>query len=338
MRILVCHRDSGSQKLFGRLSAALPQFDWEESSPGAPIGPLEGVDAIIAVGPVRRDDMERGLFGFIQTVGTGYDNVDLAAATELGIWVSNMPASRTGNAESVAEHAILLMLALSRRLRDAEAAFADRRWAQPVGIALYRKRACLVGLGDVGAALAERLHAFGMQLVATRRDPAKGGPSFVRVVAAEELREAVTTADYVIVCARPSGDTDNLIDASILAACPATAILINIARGSLVDHDALLDALRSGHLRGAGLDVFWEEPADPAHPLFALPNVIATPHIAGVTDVNMSQTLLLVAENLNRYARGEVPEFLVNRPSHQRKTNANKHSVRGVGAAEQNQG
>ena len=319
MRILVCHRDSGSQKLTGVLSAATPQFEWLESPPGQPIGPLDGVDAVIAVGPLRRPDMERGTYGFIQTLGTGYDNVDLAAATELGIWVANMPASRTGNAESVAEHAILLMLALSRQLRAAEAAFQEHRWAQPMGSALYRKRACLVGLGDVGSALAERLHAFGMQIVATRREPSKGGPSFVRVIAPEELREAVSTADYVIVCARPGEGTDHLIDASILAALPKTAILINIARGSLVDHDALLAALSSGRLRGAGLDVFWEEPVDPTHPLFALKNVIATPHIAGVTDVNITQMLRLVAENLNRYARGEVPEFLVNHPLHQRK-------------------
>ena len=320
MRILVCHRDSGSQKLVGRLSAASPQFDWLESLPGQTIGPLDGIDTVIAVGLVRRQDMERGTFGFIQTVGTGYDNVDLAAATELGIWVSNMPASRTGNAESVAEHAILLMLALSRQLSAAQAALREHRWAQPVGLALYGKRACLVGLGDVGAALADRLYAFQMQLIATRRNPSKGGPPFVRVIEAGGLREAVRTADYVIVCARPAEDTHHLIDAAMLAAFPKGAVLINIARGSLVDHDALLAALESGHLRGAGLDVFWEEPVDPAHPLFALPNVIATPHIAGVTDVNMAQTLRLVAENLNRYARGEVPEFLVNRPLSQRKT------------------
>jgi phosphoglycerate dehydrogenase-like enzyme len=318
MRILVCHRDSGSQKLVGVLAPAAPQFEWRESAPGQPIGPLDGVDALIAVGQVGAEDMEHGSFGFIQTIGTGYDNIDLSSATKLGVWVSNMPASRTGNAESVAEHAILLMLALSRQLSIAETNLRSRRWAQPLGIALYKKVACLIGLGDVGAALAERLHAFGMQVVATRRDPSKGGPPFVRVMPAEDLREAVSAADYVIVCARPSANSDNLIDAATLGAFKPKAFLINIARGSLVDHDALLNALNSRHLGGAGLDVFWEEPVDPAHPLFALPNVIAAPHIAGVTDVNMTQTLRLVVENLNRYARGEVPEFLVNHPLSQR--------------------
>lgn len=318
MRILVCHRDSGSQKLVGVLAAASPQFEWQECAPGQPVGPLDGINALIAVGPVREQDIAKGQFGLIQTIGTGYDNVDIAAATRLGVWVANMPASRTGNAESVAEHAILLMLALSRRLSVAEAAFREQRWAQPLGIALYGKRACLAGLGDVGTVLAERLHAFGMQVVATRRHRSKGGPEYVRVFGAEDLREAASTADYVIVCARPGEGSDKIVDGAVLAGLKAGAILINIARGSLVDHEALLGALQSGHLGGAGLDVFWEEPADPGHPLFALPNVIATPHVAGVTDVNMTQTLRLVAENLNRYARGDVPEFLVNHPSFQR--------------------
>lgn len=327
MRILVCHRDSGSQKLVGRLSAALPQFEWRESMPGEPVRPLEGIDALLAVGAVREQDMVDGTYGFIQTVGTGYDNVDVAAATRLGIWVSNMPAARTGNAESVAEHAILLMLALSRRLRAAEEAFRDHRWAQPVGLASYRKQACLVGLGDVGTALAHRLLAMGMQVVATRRHPSEGGPLQVRVLPAEGLKDAVSGADYVIVCARPGEGSDNLIDAGTLASFKRGAFLINIARGSLVDHNALLAALQSGHLGGAGLDVFWEEPVDPSHPLFALPNVIATPHIAGVTDVNMTQTLRLVAENLGRYARGEVPEFLVNQPDEPRARRAPSVSV-----------
>ena len=262
-----------------------------------------------AVGPVREQDLERGNFGFIQTVGTGYDNVDLAAATKLGVWVANIPASRTGNADvSGRARAILLMLALSRQLGAVEANLLNQRWAQPLGLALYRKRACLIGLGDVGSALAERLHAlWNADCRDCRRDAARRRYApYVRVLPAEELREAVSAADYVIVCARPGEKNEPVLDKAMLAALKPKAIVINIARGSLVDHDALLDGLRSGRLGGAGLDVFWEEPADPAQPLFALPNVIATPHIAGVTGcVNMTQTLRLMAENLNRYARGD---------------------------------
>ncbi len=146
-------------------------------------------------------------------------------------------------------------------------------------------------------------------------DPAPSGPSrsrFCRSFSAHELFQAVRGAQYVILCARPNGNNHNLIDSAALPAFERGSILINVARGSLVDHEALFNALKSGHLRGAGLDVFWEEPVDPGHALFGLPNVIATPHVAGVTDLNMTQTLQLLAENLRRYARGEVPEYLVN--------------------------
>lgn len=282
--------------------------------PGAPIEPLDGVDAVLAVGTLGREPMERGRFGLIQTVGTGYDNVDVAAATELGIMVANMPASQTGNAESVAEHVVLLMLALSRQLNAAQEGLRQRRWAQPLGSALLGKRACIVGLGDVGSAVAARLQPFGMELTATRNDPSKPGPPYVAVFAADRLAEAFREADYVVLCARASEANRFLLNAGTIAAMKRGAILINIARGSLVDHEALLQALRSGHLRAAGLDVFWEEPVDPDHPLLQLPNVIATPHIAGVTDVNMARTLRLIAENLRRFARGEYPYFLINQP------------------------
>src|SRR5579871_4324831 len=271
-----------------RLAAVLPAGVELINSPTShDVGDLDGVGAVVALGKIDRAMMQRGTFGLIQTVGTGYDNIDLTAATELGIWVAHLPASKTGNAESVAELAILLMLALSRRLSVSEANLRQGRWAQPVGRALLGKAACLIGLGDIGLALAERLHAFGMKLTATRRNLAKGGPEYVRVYAAEAFADAVHDADYVIVCARADATNVHLIDAHVIRAIKPGAILINIARGSLVDHDALREALESGHLRGAGLDVFWEEPVNPDHPLFKMDQVLATPHIAGVTDVNL---------------------------------------------------
>jgi phosphoglycerate dehydrogenase-like enzyme len=314
MKILICHRDSGSQKLVARLASALPEFELLESLPDAPITQLDGISALIAVGKVDRSAMERGRFGFIQTIGTGYEHVDLAAATELGILVANMPASQTGNAESVAEHAILLMLALSRQLTRAQQNFRERRWAQPLGHALLGKTALLIGLGDVGQALATRLLAFGMNVIATRQDAAKPGPARVQILPAHALPDALPQADYLILCARPNAQNHNLIDAQTLQHTKRGAILINIARAELLDHDALYHALLSGHLRGACLDVFPDEPADPTHPLYSLENVIATPHIAGVTDVNMARTLQLTAENLRRFARSERPHFLLNSP------------------------
>jgi phosphoglycerate dehydrogenase-like enzyme len=312
MRLLVCHRDAGSQRYFARLAPLLAEFEIVESPPGVPPGPLENVDALLAAGPVGRAEMERGTFRFIQTVTSGYDHIDLAAATGRGIRVANVPAGESGNAESVAELAILLILALSRRLAQAERAVREGLLAQPLGQALLGKTACIIGLGAVGLALASRLHAFGMTITATRRDATKPAPGFVQVFAVDRIDAAVAGADYVIVCARAAEDNAGLIGAPELASMKKGAILINVARGSLVDPAALLAALQSGHLRGAGLDVFWQEPVDVSHPLLQLEQVLATPHIGGVTDVNLSRTMEIVARNLKRFAAGETPNYLVN--------------------------
>jgi phosphoglycerate dehydrogenase-like enzyme len=314
MKVLVCHRDHGSQKLVRRLAPLVPGIELLDSPPGAPIGPLQGVDALLAIGKVDRAAMQEGRFGFIQTVGTGYDHIDMAAAAELGIWVAHVPSSETGNAESVAEHVILLMLACSRQLPQAQRGLLEGRWAQPVGHALLGKTACVVGLGSIGLAVAERLRGFGMKLLATRKNVDRGAPSYVRLYPQGELAEALKSADYAILCVRASSQNTHLFDAEVLAAIKPGAILINIARGSLVDEVALLASLESGHLRAAGLDVFGEEPADPRHPLFHLPQVIATPHIAGVTDVNLARMFQLLAGNLQRYRQGETPRYLIDRP------------------------
>jgi len=314
MKVLVCHRDRGSQKLVQRLAPLVPGIELLDSPPGAAIGPLLGVDALLAIGTVDRAAMQEGHFGFIQAVGTGYDHIDMAAAAELGIWVAHVPSSETGNAESVAEHAILLMLACSRQLPEAQRGLLERRWAQPVGYALLGKTACVAGLGSIGLALAERLHGFGMKLLATRQNFDRGAPSYVRLYRQGELAEALKDADYAILCVRAGDRNTRLFDAGMLAAMKPGAILINVARASLIDENALLANLESGHLRAAGLDVFWEEPADPSHPLFHLRQVIATPHIAGVTDVNLARMFQALAGNLERYGRGETPHYLIGRP------------------------
>ncbi len=291
-----------------RLGPLIPGIDLVDWPHDAPVGDLHDIDALIAIGPIDREIMQRGHFGFIQTMGTGYDHIDLDAATQLGIYVAHLPAAQTGNAQSVAEHAILLMLALSRRLHDAEENLRQGRWAQPMGRALLGKTACIVGLGDLGMALAARLQAFEMVVTAIRRDPAKGAPDYVRLV------NHPGGADFVILCARPNAESIHMVNRAWLAGMKRGAILVNVARGSLVDEAALAEALASGHIGGAGLDVFEEEPVNPENALFRQRRLIATPHIAGVTDVNLRRSFECLAENLRRYQRGEEPRFLVNQP------------------------
>ncbi|WP_225411652.1 NAD(P)-dependent oxidoreductase [Stigmatella hybrida] len=319
MRIAFTSRTPDYRSFAEQLAARLPAHSvlFLANQPYSEAGPF---DAFVTMGGrLSREVLLHSSVGFVQTVGTGFDNVDIPAATELGVWVAHMRASATGNAESVAEHAILLLLALSRQLRTAELGLRAGQWARPQGSALLGKVACIVGLGDIGTALAVRLQAFGMHVLGVRQDASKGGPAGVRVFGADALPQALGQADCVLLAVRASAQTENLLDEAALAAMKPGALLVNIARGNLVKPEALLAALRSGHLAGAGLDVFWEEPVDPTHPLLQLPQVIATPHIAGVTDVNMSRSLERIALNLEAYARGTKPEFLLNAPPQPRK-------------------
>ena len=164
----------------------------------------------------------------------------------------------------------------------------------------------------IGTALVRRLRAFDMKLLGIRRhDPLRareelgldwsGGP--------EELHELLRNSDYVVLCVPHSGVTDRMMNAGTFSSMKKGAFLINLARGGLVDRQALEEALRTGMIAGAGLDVFWEEPPDPADPIFAY-NVLATPHIAGSTDVSMQGIVSAVAGNIERTARGETPLFL----------------------------
>lgn len=277
---------------------------------------LDGVDVVVpGVAEVNRDVLRRGTFGLVHQPGVGLDSIDIEAATELGVWVAHLPSDVTGNAVSVAEHAVFLALAVSRHLHESEAALAARKLGQPVGQALYGKTACIIGLGNIGSRLAQRLNAFAMSIIGVDPRPVRiEGVSLTALYPPEKLAEAVRAADYVFVCAAGDKSNHGLIDARILSAMKQGAFLVNVARGGLVDSAALLDALRSGHVAGAGLDVFETEPVDPAEPLLQQPNVVATPHIAGVTELNLRKAHELLREHLQAYALGQRFAGLVNEP------------------------
>lgn len=278
---------------------------------------LDDVDVVIpAIARIDSRILEHGRFGLVQQFGVGLETVDVEAATRLGVWVARVPSSVSGNAASVAEHALLLMLTLSRRLAEAHRALASRRVGEPMGMALLGKTACIVGMGNIGTAVAVRLHACGMRLLAVDNRPARSLPleaQIERFFTLSDLPKAICEADYVVLCINYNAGLRDLFNETLFSAGKPGAFLINVARGGLVNHDALLEALRDGRIAGAGLDVFWEEPVDPRHPLFQQ-NVIATPHIAGVTDVSYDGTAVVCADNISRYARGEVPLYVVNAP------------------------
>jgi phosphoglycerate dehydrogenase-like enzyme len=235
--------------------------------------------------------------------------------------VARIPSAGTGNAESVAEHALLLMLALARRLPQVPDHVRARHLGEPAGIALAGKTACIVGLGSAGGALAARLAAMGVRLVAARKNlqgVVPPGVSLQRTHDLAHLAAAVRDADFVVITARYEPDAHHLFDRAMLQAMKPGAFLINVARGGFVDRAALGEALRSGQVGGAGLDVIEGEPIDPHDPLLQL-NVVVTPHVAGVTDLSYEGIAREFAQNVQRYARGEPPAHAVNAPARARR-------------------
>jgi len=270
---------------------------------------LDGVDVLIPLMcRIDRAVMEAGHFRLIQQWGAGLEGVDLAAARDRGIAVANVPA--TGyNADSVAELVILLTIALLRNLPAAQANIRAGRLGAPQGRMLASRTVCLYGLGAIAKALVKRLRAFDVRLVGITRDPHAPKIAEFELDACYSLDErdaCLAQTDVLILCARLSRENQGSINAHAFRALRPGACLVNAARGALIDYDALYAALSSGHLSGAGLDVYWKEPISPDDPLLTLSNVIATPHIAGVTDRSYNEIADTVAANINRLRNGEA--------------------------------
>ena len=280
--------------------------------------PSTELDVIIAFGRVASQDIEaQANLGLIQMASAGYEGVDIDAATKAGVWVGSAPTTKTGNGESVAELAVLLMLAASRRLNE-ELAFThgsvqSQSDKPQFNRALFGKTACIVGLGGIGDLLIDRLRGFGMVLTGVDNHPEQA-PAGVRGYGRDELQTAVAEADYVILAIPGTKDNENMIDATVLAGMKENAVLVNVGRGTLVDEPALLAAVRSGQLFGAGLDVVKDEPVSKANPLLMEPNIFVTPHIAGSTDLMLYGTVSYLGKVLAGYRVGMQPEGVVNEP------------------------
>ena len=248
----------------------------------------------------------------IGRAGVGVDNIDLDAATRRGVLVMNTPG---GNAISVAEHTLALLLALARSVPQLNAATHAGRWEKSgaAGIELRGKTLGLLGLGRVGSEVARRALALEMRVLA--HDP------YISEDVAQDLgvnlvplAELFARSDFVSLHAALSPATAQIINAATLARMNRGAWLINTARGELVDETALAEALRSGHLAGAAVDVFAVEPPR-SSPLLSLPNVIATPHVAGSTEEAQEEVGTLIAQQVRDFLAEGVLRNAVNLPT-----------------------
>jgi phosphoglycerate dehydrogenase-like enzyme len=282
--------------------------------------PSKEFTLLLSSGGVTKDHIEgQAKLALIQTVSTGYETVDVDAATSLGIWVSYAPSGLTGNATSVAEFAVLLLLAASRQIGRVIASDGRGTISPPqVHAALNSKSVCIVGLGSIGLLVADRLRPFGMLLMATDEHPEQA-PNDVTAFPADELQVAVADADFVVICVRASKANQNLISASVISSMKPGAVLVNIARGMLVDEVALHAALESGHISAAGLNVVRQEPLERTNPLLKLPQVLLTPHMAGMTDLMINGTVEFVTQVLADFNAGIRPQSTLNCPATPRK-------------------
>lgn len=235
-------------------------------------------------------------------------NANLEAATEHGVVVTSAPGR---NATATAEYAIGLLLAAMRRIPQSHAGVAAGRWDsalyayEATGLELDGTTVGLVGAGAIGSRVARVLLAFGADVLVADpyADPA-ALPTGVRVVGLDEL---FSTARVVSLHARVTDETVGMVDAARIASMPSGSVLVNCARGALLDHTALAGALVDGHLFAAGLDVFDVEPLPAEHPLRSAPNVVMTPHLAGASQEVARRAARMAAAEAGRWLRGEPP-------------------------------
>jgi phosphoglycerate dehydrogenase-like enzyme len=248
-----------------------------------------------------------------QILGTGLDHVDVAYYLQKGMPLANTPGPFS--AIGLAEHALFLMLFFVKNFYAGQHSLKSQVICDPLNDELYGKTVGLVGLGASGRALAKRAAAMGMRTMAI---DAIDVPQAVR----EELRldffgdpsqldRILSEADFISLHVPLTSKTRHLIDRRALSLMKPTAVLINVARGEIVDEAALIEALQAHRIRGAGLDVFAHEPLEPSHPFLQFDNVVATPHVAGVTTGTSRRRGQACAENVSRIAQGLPPLYRV---------------------------
>jgi phosphoglycerate dehydrogenase-like enzyme len=283
---------------------------FDDSAPIA--NQFAGVEAVIDHGGhVGTHEMMDAATGALlwQLMTIGYEHVDIEYLRRRGLSVANVPGSTS--AASLAETALMFILMLSHRVRECASNFEARVWLEPPGREVEGMTLLIVGLGHSGRCLAKRASALGMRVVGVNRtapdEQTMRASCLDECHGLDALDELLPHADVVSLHVAVAESTRRIIDARRLGLMKRSALLINVARGALVEEPALYEVLQAGHLGGAGLDVFDTEPPDVAHPVFDLPNVVVTPHVGAFTDGSSRKRAEFMAGNIDRVAQAAAP-------------------------------
>jgi len=269
------------------------------------VGPhIAGADALLTFTPMLTGKVleQAAKLKWIQTLGTGVDNLIDQPSLGKDVVVTNV---RGIHGPPVSEAAIAAMLALARDLPRAVRAQDQRQWQRFPARLLHNKTVGIFGVGVIAEALAPKCKAFGMRVIGVSSVPREVA-GFDRIHAREDLLKVVGDLDFFVLLTPLTAATRNSVDAKIFAAMKPTAFLINLARGGVVDEPALVDALKTGRIAGAALDVFSQEPLPPDHPFWSMQNVIITTHQGGFCDVYVDYALPTVEANMRCFLAGDI--------------------------------
>lgn len=303
-------------KYYNHLRAKFPELAVNMVDHHSKVGPyIETADILVSFGVQLADHVykEGRNLKWIQALGTGVDGITDQPSLRGDVLVTNMHGL---HGDSMPESAILSMLAFARNLPRSLRNQGRRKWERfPTGL-LKGKTVGILGVGAIAESLAPRCKAFGMTVVgitSAKREVAGIDRMFLR----GELVQAVKDVDFLVVLTPYTPETRGILDAKVFAAMKPKSFLVNLARGGVVDEDALLAALEEGRIAGAALDVFAVEPLPEDHPFWAMENVIVTPHLGGFHDQYAEQALPTVEENLRRFLAGDIDNManVVKRPA-----------------------
>ena len=306
VQVLILHHDA--QQYRERLERSFPEIAFHAVAHGSEANPLAGeIEVIIGLGHHIPSDLIKASskLKWVQALTTGTETLTAPGVLPPHVLLTS---TRGVHGPQMSEIVFMFMIALNRDLNRMRRNQAEGRWEQWNQPVLEGKTAVIVGLGILAEHLAERCKLFGMATVGISSGRSEA-PHFDQVYPRERLAQAAALADFLVLLVPYSAATHHLVSREVLAAMKPAAFLVNVARGGVLDEAALAEALRTGRIAGAGIDVFSKQPLPPDNPLWTMPNVIITPNIGGRSDIFVEQTLTIVEPNLRAFAEGRLNDL-----------------------------